>query len=340
METAVMDNAVEQGVIVGDFVLYTHSSGALVEDARIVDIEQVSDTEIDIIVASDHDVNNSGGRDYFNDYASYVRHYFSSDQWAQHITLSAGQFKGHAAAIAEEMNDEYHNDYFSGSAFAMKGRLTQELSKFAERHPDADGTFDAHDVYFGIKVNRIEYFPESYIISKYEEDVKNKYNKTSGNYLADFAATLRGKDTQPWIIKEAQADSSSIDVKVALHHAAIQREFQNVYETFFDRSEWVRFVTTPLWGNPHKLADKWNPLFYDAVLGSDYYQEIKSRVKSDLQEFSWKLRQDNKITEEQYSEMFHAPLSFDLIESSYFTAEKLSFRADQEKKETASRRRR
>lgn len=339
METEMLER-VEQGVVVEDFVHYIHSAGALIEDARIIEIEDVSDEEVKVIVASDHDVNNSGSRDYFNSYAAYTNRYFSSDAWAQYIRLSPSEFKNLVAQIAEAMNEEYHSNYFSANEHAIIGSLVRELQTFIDRYPEETSMFSAHDVHFSTTIKRIYYFPESYVISKYENDVANKYHKSSGNYLADFAAALTGEEVESWRVMRAVGGNSHLDVKAVLLPVGTEKEFKGEYASFFDSNEWKRFVGGSIFSNPEKLATRWNDDFTETVLQSDEYQEFKDQVKNKVENYSWKLRSDDKITEDQYSHMFHSRIAYELLARDYFTAEYLSHLADEARRDKGSRRRR
>lgn len=330
--------------IVSGFVTQLNVDGEI-GDARIVSANMDSDTEITVTVRSAHDVNNSGERDEYNNYKEFTRNYFSGSKWAEYIKLDKVAFSSKLSVINERMNEDYHDSIFVNSAHAIKHDIMIELKRYAITQASREGdedtdSFVAQDVYINLNFKSIDYFPTTYIMSRYEEDHVNKYNRTSGSYLNDWVKNVEGlRRDNAWEIIRGETDGKSVTVTVKVHYPTMATTFKHEHDSMYTRSDYKKLVKGRLWApNPDKIAAHWNDIFHEDVIESDQLQDLESVLNIEFGSYTDKLYRDEKITEADWNEMNNTRVKVKVHEINYFRGEDLAFTASEERNRRVRRR--
>lgn len=342
--------------VIDSFINELHDS-TIGQDIEVVDAYLSDGNEITVEVRSDHNVS-VRGQDDLNSYADFINSYFNSIEWDQTLLLTKTSFiHSKLSGIQQELNERYHEKLVSDNKTRIRIVFEKELEKFldeynyGERDVEEDGDEDqiihqkitAFEYNFNIVFNRIIYFPESWIMDRWETEKNEKYPVDVSNHVMRFTNNIddRSYVDNIFMVSMAAAHSESITVNYQISgYYAQKSRFSREIEGYYQRSDYKRFVKFGMFSgqNPEKMANNWNNLFYSTIEESEHFYEFKSMIRRQLKDFAERQLDSGKISEDQYEKLVEFEIIFKQKYIAVFDENEIAERASADKEKLKKRR--
>lgn len=327
------------------------------QDIEVVDAYLSDSNEITVELKSDHNVS-VRGQDDLNSYVDFINSYFNSGEWEQTLLLTKTSFThSKLSGIQQKLNEEYHEKLVSDNESRIRITLEQELEKFLDEYnyeeidKEEDGDEDqiihqkitAFEYSFNVIFNKIIYFPEFWIMDRWEAEKNEKYPVDISNHVMRFTNNIDDKSyvDNIFMISMAAAHSDSITVNYQISgYYAKKSRFNKVMEGYYQRSDYKRFVKFGMFSgqNPEKMANNWNNLFYSTIEESEHFSEFKSMIRRQLKDFAERQLDSGKISEDQYEKLVEFEIVFKQKYIAVFDENEIAERASTDKEKLKKRR--